>query len=566
MNPPLPGEPLDVTKLRASLAVGAGLRFSNLWKVGDYLSIVVSDRNGKVYYETALLRELESEYRFIVPLGPRYRVRVIITRFFGKNLEPYHRSSRLPFYFFPHKRKKKRTGLILVKGRGSGDSRQPVLSARLKLNSAKPRLRYVRQSGSKLLSGRPNPTITYSTITRRNFTNGTEFPPVGGSSFRYASYVRGWSSRNTPGFRTTRRKRIRLPINPYSCNITEVHDGHAIQDNWTSDGSGSFSTHVNAYQDFWGTRAFGGDPQRPAMDGSVDFRAIMKLIDRMGPSKSNLPEAFATMGQTVKMIADTATKINMSIRNLRSGNIPMAMHYLSPTSSVNTRGRHGPSVKKSVADNWLALQYGWKPLLQDIQGAMESVAQLNLGQTQTWTTRSSASSNVVGNQRLYQNVASGRETGAQSWVSRSTVRYGLRWKYDDHLTSFLAQTGFTNPISLAWELLPYSFVADWFIPIGPYLQALSAWDGLKFVDGWKTSMQEVINTWDVSYSGPSNPSDPRDVHMEQLTGACWHRYFVYDRIPLSGFPSPKLPSFKNPLSVTHAANAVALVISNFKVR
>jgi len=126
-----------------------------------------------------------------------------------------------------------------------------------------------------------------------------------------------------------------------------VHDGHAIQDNWTSDGSGSFSTHVNAYQDFWRTRAFGGDPQRPAMDGSVDFRAIMKLIDRMGPSKSNLPEAFATMGQTVKMIADTATKINMSIRNLRSGNIPMAMHYLSPTSSVNTRGRLVLALRKA---------------------------------------------------------------------------------------------------------------------------------------------------------------------------------------------------------------------------
>ncbi len=29
--------------------------------------------------------------------------------------------------------------------------------------------------------------------------------------------------------------------------------------------------------------------------------------------------------------------------------------------------------------------------------------------------------------------------------------------------------GLTDPYSVAWDLLPFSFIADWFIPIGTYL-------------------------------------------------------------------------------------------------
>lgn len=453
--------------------------------------------------------------------------------------------------------------LILVKGRGSADLQAALLKTRRSLNSRNSRNQSKRAPRTKLLSTRPNPMLTYSTITRRNITNGVDVPPLGGASFRYISYSRGWSSVSTPDFKSKRRKRLRLPINPYSVTISEVSDGKAVEDNWTSDGSGSFSTHVSAYQDKWGTRDFGGDPQRPAIDTSVDFRAIRKLIDRVGPS-NNIAQDFAQMGQTTKMIADSAKRIAAAVIATRKGNFSAAAANLWHSKTPKYHGDMHPSASRSLADNWLAYQYGWKPLLQDIQGSMESLARLNLGQTQTWNARASASSETSGRLVLSQNVAQGRNTGAQSWVSRTTVRYGMRYKYDDHITTFFAQTGFTNPINLAWEVLPYSFVVDWFLPIGPYLESFSAWDGLAFVDGWKSTSHEVINIWDVSFNGPSNPADPHDVHMEAKAGACRHRWFSYDRIPLSGFPSPKFPSFKNPVSPTHALNALALLRSAFK--
>jgi hypothetical protein len=41
------------------------------------------------------------------------------------------------------------------------------------------------------------------------------------------------------------------------------------------------------------------------------------------------------------------------------------------------------------------------------------------------------------------------------------------------------QLGLLDPLSVAWELLPWSFVIDWFIPIGAYLDVLNGIPALK---------------------------------------------------------------------------------------
>lgn len=557
-----PDEALLISQTRALLAVGAGTRFSMLFRVGDWARFEVSSPTGTILsnWPSVPFWALGPSFRLIVPVKKGYKVRLVITRYYGKHLSPVDSKQRYPFEFrnFKRRRRNGNFGLILIKGYGSDDLQTPLLKARSRLNASNSH-QGKKRLFSKSLSMRPNPTLWYDTIPRYRFSNGTSVPTP---SFTFVKKRRGWSSVTTPGFGTYRKKRIRLPINPYSVYIEDMADGRAMVETWTSNGSGSTGVAISPYQDYFGTRDFGGGPIQPSLDTSVDFRAIRKLIERVGPS-NNIAQDLAQMSQTTKLIADSAKRIASAINDTRRGNFAGAANSLWQ-SNASKFGRGGPpSHSKNLADNWLAFQYGWKPLLQDIQGSMESLAQLNLAQTQTWSVKSSASSELNGEVPLYQNVASGNRTGSQSYTSRSTVRYGIRYRYDNHLTTFLAQTGFTNPINLAWEVLPYSFVVDWFLPIGPYLESFSAWDGLEFVDGWKSVMHEVINIWDVSYSGQAYPSDPHDVQMTALNGACRHTAFSYERTKLSSFPSPKFPSFKNPVSVTHALNAMALMVTAF---
>jgi hypothetical protein len=126
------------------------------------------------------------------------------------------------------------------------------------------------------------------------------------------------------------------------------------------------------------------------------------------------------------------------------------------------------------------------------------------------------------------------------------------------LQAFLNQTGFTNPINLLWELLPFSFVADWFLPIGNYLEALTAWNGLEFLDGY-----QVQFTRESCISAIHGQSiDAGSGGTIQDTQADYAReWILLDRTKLTAFPTPQMSwSPSNGLSnVTTAANAIALV-------
>jgi hypothetical protein len=145
--------------------------------------------------------------------------------------------------------------------------------------------------------------------------------------------------------------------------------------------------------------------------------------------------------------------------------------------------------------------------------------------------------------------------------STTKCKFILRFKLASPLRAFAAQTGFTNPINLAWEILPFSFVVDWFLPIGPYLEAFTAFEGLEFIDGSQTLFTKSRTDSAVDYEGPnalttlSNIYEHGHYHSETIR---------LDRTKLVAFPTPTFPSLKNGLeSVTHAANAIALVKSVF---
>lgn len=150
--------------------------------------------------------------------------------------------------------------------------------------------------------------------------------------------------------------------------------------------------------------------------------------------------------------------------------------------------------------------------------------------------------------------------GTIQYITNYTTRIGLRYAIDNRLHSFLGQTGFTNPVNLTWELLPYSFVVDWFLPIGPYLETLSAWGGLVFVDGFQTDYGKRITSSSVNWSG-SLPASPDTA--EEAYGSYFGQRVRLRRSRLTAFPTMKPPVLKNPFSVTHALNAIALMRSAF---
>lgn len=113
-----------------------------------------------------------------------------------------------------------------------------------------------------------------------------------------------------------------------------------------------------------------------------------------------------------------------------------------------------------------------------------------------------------------------------------------------------------NPVSWAWEVLPYSFVIDWFWNFGGYLRALETalLYSKSFVSGCKT--QTIHHQYSCGGSGKST-SHP-SVTYAVTCGSRVIKY--YERTVLNTMPVPLAPTLKMSLSPWRIVNAVALLL------
>jgi len=404
-------------------------------------------------------------------------------------------------------------------------------------------------------SGRPNPE-TYTSLF--GWFDANELFAETGTDV-LDRYSRSWSGVRTPGYHSLKRRQ--LPENPHHVVINNSIDNGLYEYQRYSPG-GQFNVHYHPYADYLGGGI--GDDEPDISNADARNLAVKRLADKSNVGVNNLAETVSTVGQLNRMISNNVLKIVRSYRALRAGNFTAAANYLYAPQRTRAPYRNKPSKAKSLADNWLELQYGWKPLLKDIEFVVDTVSRLKVTDTFVVSTKASAT-------KRHRSVL--HFTQLDNWTGQTfsagtgfieqviTSKFGIKYSVADQLKSLMAQSGFLNPISLAWELLPFSFVVDWFLPIGPYLEGFTQWQGLQFRGGYEISFRRKTMAFAVDYhrtytNGPDSVAWGRG-------GSYYKESIVFDRSPLSGFPSQSVPSFKNPFTVSHALNAVALLKSVF---
>lgn len=409
---------------------------------------------------------------------------------------------------------------------------------------------------------RPSPETFVVAFTKVSETNRNAFTGQAGNVVTTVTpssrlyWQRTWTGVRTPNF--SRLKPRQYPVNPHTVKIKEVATDMSMRYNF-SPITGVFDLVITPWT------AIMVEPSDPVHLPLARNKALRSLIDKAELGINNVAQDIVQISQTTNLIAHNARKIASAVNNLRKGNIPRAISDLTAGRSRSPIRKGRPSPSKDLAENWLELQYGWKPLLADIEGVMKSLSILNQGDPSVQTATSSAS------------AYDWRETSSDdpSEIScmpfgvvktkirtRTSCKFTLRYRIASPLKSFLAQTGFTNPVNLVWEVIPFSFVVDWFLPIGPYLESLSAWDGLQFLDGSQTLFTTNWTHSTVDYEGACR-SDGTGQWTKHARFS--KNVTLLDRTKLTAFPTLTLPEFKNPFpGVDHALNALALLRAAFK--
>jgi hypothetical protein len=371
-------------------------------------------------------------------------------------------------------------------------------------------------------------------------------------------YERTWTGTRTPGFGKLKQKK--LPVNPHSVLIVEEPCDFIMYYDFkfSPPNSTSYTFEVTPF-----TQVI-GRPSRPGHNVTARNKAIDHLKEEAELGiDANLAQDFAQIGQITSLIGTNVSRILKSVRSLKKGQIPQAIGHLTAGRTANKMSKGKPSLSKSVAENWLELQYGWKPLLHDIHGILKVLPTLQTGSP--FVQKVTKSGRIHWDSvTAFNSNRSGVPSGLGKHYVRAATRckISLRWKVASPLTSLLAQTGFTNPINLVWEILPFSFVADWFLPIGPYLESLSTWDGLAFLDGSETNFTITKTDSSVDYSGVSALNNTVFIDNH---GQFTRNTIELTRTRLTSFPTLSIPSFKNGLqSLDRATSALALLRATFK--
>jgi len=375
------------------------------------------------------------------------------------------------------------------------------------------------------------------------------------------------SGLSTPKF-LTRLGPVPPPVNNFYYERYEKHYWNGSETTRRRD----VQPHAYLYKDesYVGLTPIGNtypyDPITNDDKSRLESAAAQKLRADLKDQNVNYGQAFAERQQTIDLFGNTARRIYQSYKDLRHGDIASAARHLGVQVGRRRRAAFNKSFARnqaeSVSRGWLELQYGWKPLLSDVYGAAEDLAQSYTPEFQKVTVRKTIRrtlSQTINELGTASNVSGSYKTFLNG-EARYTVRIGCTFTVSSSQLRRASQMGLTNPATLAWELLPFSFVADWFMPIGNWINSWDSTLGLDFKDGFKTtfSVFEGNGTVACGYTYLPEQTTFSKLYTSKL------KTVKVQRAKLFSFPAAVAPSFKNPLSVTHAANALALLFSIFK--
>ncbi len=301
-----------------------------------------------------------------------------------------------------------------------------------------------------------------------------------------------------------------------------------------------------------------------------------EFLEKLG-SSAELAVNLAERNQAMRMITSRLQQLARAANTLRKyGPVPFLQELtLDPDANQlkNARKRQKRWTKrKDVANTWLEYHFGWEPLVKDIWSAVDFLQKpIPLGKVSATGRRVPLDTGHV------KQTFSGNFFGTYAWTTDINVfRGGIKARIggDVSVTNpnlFLAnRLGLVNPALVAWELIPYSFVVDWFINVGDFLKSYTDGLGISVVNPWTSWVAHVPTATWTNYStqygffvNPDNPSGYRKAiggYWKSITSNGFYHRRVAD---IAIVKLQVRPPWR--LSASRGATAAALLVQRLKV-
>jgi len=286
-----------------------------------------------------------------------------------------------------------------------------------------------------------------------------------------------------------------------------------------------------------------------SLSSNDDLRALSKLAEAIRGTDFNAGIFVAEGRELLSGVVASSRAVFEALRETKRGRPDLALRALArvvPGISRRDFGDLKRLNRNDVSSTWLAIQFAWLPALKDIYEGCEALHTLD--QARAWTFRS----NSRVREDEYQVTASGLKV-----ERRTQVRYKFVLKNPP--TSW-QNFGLMDPLPIIWEVLPWSFVLDWFVPVGDFLSTSGLLTTLVG-ECTRTLFQQVYHRGDIPtyYASPTL----------RFAGGKWSLINqVRVNRTISTSPSVGFPSMKNLDAVAskmHMASAAALISQQIRL-
>lgn len=270
-------------------------------------------------------------------------------------------------------------------------------------------------------------------------------------------------------------------------------------------------------------------------------RAWSKFRDSCYDTAS-IGTAVAEGRESLNLIGSRATQLGKAFLSLKRGQFRRFLKLLQ-VRPLKKDQRTRWTRPKDAASIWLEYWMGWAPMIGDIYDAMKVLS----GEIPSIPVVAYASAPF---QHTIKMSGYGIDHTASNSGKAGAKYSGVVVVTNLNLAS-AEQLGLINPAVVAWELVPFSFIVNWFIPVQDYLANYS------FGAGMEISKREMTVRTKVTGS-------ELRINNNQVEWSNTSRAASFSRVVDSFILPPRLLfDPPNKLSKERAATAISLLVSIF---
>jgi hypothetical protein len=278
------------------------------------------------------------------------------------------------------------------------------------------------------------------------------------------------------------------------------------------------------------------------------MRAYAKFRDKAYET-AEMGLFIAERKEAINLVTGRLSQLELGMEHLLNGRFQSFLR----TYNVKPKRKHR-KVKwnrpQQAASLWLEYWLGWAPMIADIFAAidvLQSDYPKDLKVVETSVIRDSRK----GSWGVWSNP--GFDAGDFDLAAIARVKYQAVMSVTNPALFRANQLGLINPVGIAFELIPLSFILNWFVNVQDFIGSFTDWVGLNLTDAFTVSTLSVkgSETWRPEWTPAISEFSVDHQLMSRSMG------IIAPNLGIRHFPG---------LSMSRAATSISLIVSFFSPR